>query len=182
MPTSSPAPALTLDPLGRPFVETDAGRKASCHPNEKRDCVVRATALAFGLSYDDAHEYMEGGGRVAGRGTPDDVYHFVWKSLAAQFGKQIVKHSFPAQRGKKRMNVLEFCKTHPAGVFITKQAGHVAAVIDGKLHDERMAWWSWNRCVYTAFDIIPTDIQELRDDKLAEDLRHEAKDDSDSDC
>lgn len=139
----------------RPLVETDAGRKQSSYPKEKRDCVVRATALAFSISYDEAHMIMEEGGRVAGRGTMDDIYHAAWNDLAAKLGKRLVKHSFPATKGKKRTNVLDFCNNHPSGTFITRQAGHLAAVIDGKLHDTRTNMYTWERCVYTAFQVLP---------------------------
>lgn len=140
--------------MDRPHILTDAGRKTSLFPKEKRDCVVRATALAFGLSYNDAHFLMASMGRAEGKGTPDEMYHKVWKDVAEEQGKAIIKHSFPAKKGNKRMNVLDFCKTHPVGTFITRQAGHVATVINGMLHDDRMAWWSWERCVYTAFEIV----------------------------
>jgi hypothetical protein len=147
---------MTNDHPLRPLVESDSGRKASSHPKEKRDCVVRATAVAFGIPYDEAHAIMEAGGRVAGKGTQDDIYYKAWSDLAERTGKRIVKHSFPAVKGKKRMNVLDFCRSHPEGTFITRQAGHVAAVIDGYLHDVNVAWWSWERCVYTAFQILPS--------------------------
>jgi len=93
--------------------------------------VVRATAIAFGIPYDEAHAIMETGGRVAGKGTKDEIYDRAWRDLAERMGKRIVKHSFPAQKDKKRMNVLDFCRSHPEGIFITRQAGHVAAVVDG---------------------------------------------------
>lgn len=143
----------TIERWPRPFVETDAGRSVA-HPKEKNDCVVRATALAFGIPYNEAHQIMEQEGRICGKGTPDEMYAKVWEDLAATHGKKMVKHSFPAKKGKKRMNVLDFCCSHPEGTFLTRQAGHIATVIDGHLHDTKSTWYSWERCVYTAFQVI----------------------------
>ena len=141
--------------FARPLVETTI-RATSSHPKERNDCVVIATALAFGIPYDEAFDLMGLYGRTAGKGTPRDTSQKAWISLYVKCKKRVVKHSFPAVKGKKRMNVLEFCKTHSVGTFITKQAGHMATVIDGKVHDVApFAWWHWERCVYTAFQILP---------------------------
>ena len=121
--------------------------------------MVIATALAFGIPYDEAFEIFRGYGRIEGKGTQRDCSQKAWISLYVKCKKRVIKHSFPAVKGKKRMNVMEFCKTHPTGIFITNQAHHVATVIDGKVHDTMpFPWWSWERCVYTAFEILPSNV------------------------
>jgi hypothetical protein len=133
--------------------ETDAGRKDAGY-SEKNDCVVRATATAFGLTYEHAHSAFKSEGRICGRGTQSSIYLRLWDELACACGMETTKHSFPAKKGKKRMNVREFCKSHPVGIFITIQAGHVATVMNGKVCDTKpFAWWHWERCVYTAYEI-----------------------------
>jgi hypothetical protein len=137
------------------LVESDAGRKDAGFPKEKNDCVVRATATAFGLPYEEAHTLFKIGGRACGQGTPTHLEQTTWNDLADEQGMELIKHSFPAKKGKKRMNVREFCKTHPEGIFLTRQAGHIATVMDGKVYDTMpFAWWHWERCVYTAFELI----------------------------
>lgn len=145
---------MTWIPDKERLVETDAGRAAAGFPKESNDCVVRATATAFGIPYEEAHTLFRLEGRDCGRGTSTELRQRVWRELADAQGLEIVKHSFPAKKGKKRMNVRDFCKTHPKGIFLTRQAGHVATVMDGKVYDTiPFAWWHWERCVYTAFEL-----------------------------
>lgn len=154
-----PLPPLPMYFPEYPLIDTDAGRSLS-HPKEKRDCVVRAVALAFNIPYKDALQYAGSVGRIAGHGTTKEGTRKVIHDLCEMKNMRLLKHSFPAKKGHKRMNVLEFCKTHPQGTYITQQAGHVATVIDGKLHDCGVNMYSWERCVYTAFEIIPTPTNE----------------------
>lgn len=129
-----------LPMIDRPLVELPL--------KNKKDCSVIATMAAFGISYEEALTLL-GATR-----SPDTHLVKKWNELAESRGELISKHSFPAVKRKKRMNVIDFCKSHPTGRFILRQAGHVAAVIDGKLHETPpVAWWHWERCVYTAFEI-----------------------------
>lgn len=142
----------------RPLVETDAGQR-EFNPKEKNDCVVRATALAFKIPYAEAHEIFAGYGRVCGTGVFKCSEREAWEKLCKKLGKKLIKHSFPAQKGKPRMNVIDFCCSHPIGTFLTIQAHHTATVINGFLHDCGVNMYSWERCVYNAFEVVD-DTQE----------------------
>ena len=64
--------------------------------------------------------------------------------------KDVIKHSFPAERGKPRMNTERFLEKFNKGRFILNQAGHFSAVVDGVSED---TFETTERCVYTAWEI-----------------------------
>ena len=65
----------------------------------------------------------------------------VWGALLRQngFRKFVVPDTCP-----DCYTVEDFCQDHPAGTYVVKSPGHVAAVIDGNLYD---AWNSENQVV-----------------------------------
>lgn len=135
--------------------ENDAGRSRSIRPKQKNDCTVRALALGFNLDYDTAYNFCMEQGRKSHAGFHLqkllDKYSRFEKNL---FDRRIIKHSFPAEKGIERMNVGKFCHSHPKGIYIIREAGHVAAVIDGVLNDLDISVSSFERCVYVAFEIV----------------------------
>lgn len=134
------------------FVKTDAGRSGSRRPKQTNDCSVRALALAAGITYDEAYDFLAAKGRQSGRGfnlrRTLNAHAMTHEPL---LGHRIIKHSFPAVSGFPRMKVGTFCMEYTNGRFITNQAKHMAAVIDGYLHDEE---WNCFRCVYNAFEFV----------------------------
>jgi len=135
--------------------EDDAGRSKSKRPLQKKDCTVRALALAFELEYDVAYDFCMEQGRKSHRGFHlHKLLEKYAKSGALFFGKKVIKHSFPAEKGVERMNVGAFGYLHPKGKYVTRQAGHVATVIDGVLHDLNISVFSFERCVYIAYEIV----------------------------
>jgi len=135
-------------------ISDDGGRSESKRPKQKNDCTVRATALTFGIPYDEAYDAMKNAGRKCSDGTPRTISLKVWNDLAEKFNKKIIKHSFVGIKGEQRMYVAAFCVLHTNGKFIINQAGHHAAVIDGYLHDINVTAYGLQRCVYNAFQII----------------------------
>ena len=139
--------------LSYPFILTDAGRSTSRRPKQKNDCTVRAVATVLGLSYDEVYDQMAHAGRQCNRRfhlldwlesrNHDEPGHFVCKTR---------RISFPAIKGKERMNLAEFCKQYPHGRYICRVAKHVFAVIDGVVYDtfENRC----DRCVYLAWEIL----------------------------
>lgn len=132
----------------------DGGRSKSKRPKQSNDCSVRATALAFNLPYDEVYDVYSSLGRKCATGTPRDISFKVWDILCKKYNRKVIKHSFPAQKGKERMYVAAFCVLHSNGNYITNQAGHHAAVIDGYLHDINVTAYGLQRCIYNAFQII----------------------------
>ena len=128
--------------LSYPVEITDGGRSKSKRPRQSNDCTVRAIAIAMGLDYDDAYDWLAAEGRESWSRFNIDEF---LKDRGAR------KISFPAVKGKPRMNPATFCKEFPKGRYICNVAKHVFAVVDGVVHDafENRP----NRCIYTAYEI-----------------------------
>lgn len=137
------------------WTDDDGGRSKSKRPKQKSDCTVTALAIATVTAYDEVYDYLAECGRKCTRGF--DIVKLMEEHIkndTVLFGHKIIKHSFPAEKGKPRMNVGMFYMTFTEGRFITRQAKHVMAVINGYVHD---SYWNRNsvwRCVYTAFEFI----------------------------
>ena len=127
-----------------PWSRTDAGRSESRRPRQSNDCTVRALATARQITYDAAYDVLKDAGRSSGRRFRMQD----WLDLQPW----AEKISFPAVKGKPRMNVAAFVHQYPQGIFIVRVAKHVFAVRDGVVFDD-----SHNRpdrCVYTAWKIV----------------------------
>lgn len=123
------------------FVHTDAGRSTSRRSRQRNDCTVRAYALCFNLSYDQAYEFLASKGRKSGKGFRIDP---VLPN----------KISFPPVAGVKRMTLANFCRLYSEGRYICKIAKHVLPVIDGVVYDTDRS--DPERCVYVAWRIDKT--------------------------
>ena len=138
---------------------SDAGRSQSKRSRQRNDCTVRAVTIAFGLEYDDVYDMLAALGRKCSRGFHLDRNCF----RSGEFlGHRVVKLSFPAVRGQKRMRVARFIAEHPEGAFIVRTAGHVTAVVDGVAYDnhdtaEARDYFMEERCLYTAYQIHPNE-------------------------
>lgn len=126
----------------------DAGRSNSKRPKQRNDCTVRALALVAQIPYDEAYDYLAKQGRKCSRG----AFFPKRRSNDSAFGLNFIWQSFPAEKGKRRMNIGDFCKAHPKGSYIARTAKHVFAVIDGIVHDSgRQAPY---RCVYGCWEVL----------------------------
>ena len=134
-----------------PHQINDAGRSTSRRPKQKNDCTVRALALACGVPYDTAYDWMAEQGRKCSRGAPANI-------LAGIHGKEVFGHSFcwesfPAVKGERRMNPVRFASLYPTGKYIVRVAKHVFCFIDGvgmDTFEERD-----DRCIYGVWHVTP---------------------------
>jgi hypothetical protein len=124
------------------FQKSDAGRSQSKRPKQKKDCVVRAVALAFEIPYDTAYEAMAEEGRKSGCGTPK-------KAWQGWLNSRAMRVPFPAESGRPRMNLERFAAEHTTGRWVVQMAGHLVSVIDGVVHDDEMP--KQLMCVYAAW-------------------------------
>lgn len=114
---------------------------------EKGDCQVRALHIATGLSYPAAWDLLyrlQGKHRTAGF----SLTGYLDRDPEPLGVLRVLR--FPAVRGRPRMTVLEFCRTHPRGNFILSLAHHVVGVEDGLYYDR---WDCGMKCVYKAWEV-----------------------------
>ena len=131
------------------FEFSDGGKKLSNRPLQKRDCAVRALAIATHTDYDVVYDTLAGAGRECNRG-----FH-LQKWLPKQqgvFGYTVEKLSFQAIRGESRMCIRQFIQDHQVGRYILRVSRHVIALIDGVVMDTFQS--RPDKCVYTAFRLI----------------------------
>lgn len=141
------------------FVEDDGGRKAAGYKGTTGDCVVRAIAVATGKSYEQVY---------------DGLWHAQFRysqDRNDRVAKQLLKQGVSPRKGVYRkvcdkylasmgwefhptMSIGSGCKVHlradelPKGRIIVRASKHMAAVVDGVLHDTRDCSREGMRCVY----------------------------------
>lgn len=130
--------------MSYPFQQHDGGRSTSKRPKQKRDCIIRAIVLTTGRPYDEVYDEIAALGRKCGRGTAKEL----WKPYMDGIG---TKTSFPPTAGMERMHLDTFIESHPEGRWIVQLAGHLTAVIGGRVYDTFMSRGS--ACVYAAWRI-----------------------------
>lgn len=121
----------------------DGGRSRSNRPGQRRDCVVRAVAIAACLPYDLVYDQFADAGRKSGRSTPKPI----WKGYLAQARKL----SFPAVKGQRRTSLRDFAAAYSSGRYVVQCAGHLMAVVNGFVYDDQCP--RANACVYAAFQL-----------------------------
>lgn len=131
--------------MSYPFVHTDGGRSTSKRSKARNDCAVRALAVAARVPYDTVYDALARVGRKSGRGVHTDV---VGKAVLP--GIRLVKESYPAEKGKPRMNIARFCR-EKRGAYVLRLSGHFVAVVDGVAHDDHQTYDE--RCVYGAYRV-----------------------------
>lgn len=121
------------------------------HPQQKivGDCVKRALTKASGLTYQEVSNELNRIKREIGASSY--ASNSVWQAYVDKNLKGI-KISFPAEKGKPRMNGERFCQEHPTGTYILNMAKHLACCVDGVIYD---TWDSSEKCVYNAYRIPP---------------------------
>jgi hypothetical protein len=122
------------------FVYNDGGREDAGFKGKTKDCAVRAMAIALDLPYADVYRELAQANKDAGRkkSVRRGVMKEVYSTVLSQYGWEW--RSAPKFDGRKaRYNDL------PNGRCIARMAKHMAAVIDGDLHD---SWDSRRKMVY----------------------------------
>lgn len=123
---AKPDPVKKIDRL---TVITDGGRRDSgLHPRERRDCTVRATALATGRPYAEVHADFKAAGRQDGK-------PFNWcLGWAIRTGSGFKRNDEILQAGNRRLvNVLD--RIPKTGRWIVQTKRHVFAFIEGNIYD-----------------------------------------------
>jgi len=131
------------------WIEDDGGRTEAGFRGEAGDCVARAIAIATNVPYDLVYEELAermksaGKSRSARNGIPRKVYE-----------------TYLGERGwiwKPTMQIGSGCTVHlradelPSGRIIVRLSRHLAAVIDGRIHDTHDPSRDGTRCVYGYF-------------------------------
>src|ERR1035437_6211253 len=101
---------------------TDAGRVAEGYSDEKRDCAVRALAVAADIPYYQAHDIFKSGGRRYRCGS------YNTRPTLAKIG---------IEGASCRMSLASFIYMNPKGSFYIIKRGHAFAVKDGIVFDNR---------------------------------------------
>jgi len=117
------------------FQYNDGGRAAAGRKGIVGDCVVRAIAIAAGIPYEDVYRGIgltarrwERKGRCKGVSHPrHGVYRQTYQRYLGYLGW---RWTLP-QPGR----AILLAENLPAGRVIVRLAGHLAAVLDGVLHD-----------------------------------------------
>lgn len=134
----------------------------NAHPKGLRvnDCVKRAIAKATGIDYMEVSRELNRYKKITGAksfNSDRNCFKYVENVLKAK------KLSFPAVKGKARMNGRRFCEEFPKGSYILNMAGHWSCCVDGVIYD---IWDCSEKCVYTAYQII--DEKQLQQNMLQE--------------
>lgn len=118
------------------------------HPQGKRvgDCVKRAIAGAENRDYMEVQRELNRLKKKTGAKRFNDDKN--WKTYVKEKG--YTKLSFPAVKGKPRMNGEMFCKEYPKGRYILRMARHLSCCIDGVIYD---TWDCTEKCVYNAWEV-----------------------------
>lgn len=147
-------PIIKWGKMGMPthtFQYHDGGKLRSKCPKQDNDCAVRALALAFSISYDEAHTFLMRHGRKY-----NDGYHIftLLNDYANRqnpiFNCQLTKIPFPSKRGQQRMYVAAFCALYPSGIYLLRLTQHITTCFDGVIHD---TWWDPRNVVFSAYKI-----------------------------
>lgn len=111
------------------------------------DCVKRAITVAAQMDYMEVQRELNRYKKVTGAKAFNSDYNphkYVENVLHG------IKLSFPAEKGKPRMNGQRFCESYKTGRYILNMAGHWSCCIDGVIYD---TWDCSDKCVYTAYRI-----------------------------
>ena len=119
----------------------------NAHPEGKlvRDCVKRSITLVANMDYHEVQLELNRYKKVTGAKTFNEM-----KNCGAYVEKvlHMERLSFPAEKGKRRMDGWSFCETFPKGRYILNMAGHWSSCVDGVIYD---TWDCRDKCVYTAY-------------------------------
>lgn len=92
---------------------------------ERRDCVVRAGAIAMGLPYEEMHKRYKNAGRKDKRGTP---IYIIPEALNCIEQFEYCSYNSPT--------LAQFAKLHKHGRWVLCNNRHAWAFINGVVHDQ----------------------------------------------
>lgn len=119
------------------------------HPQGKlvSDCVKRALTIVTGRDYDIIKRELNRLKKTTGAKAFNDNKN--WKYFVNNI-MHYEKLSFPAEKGKPRMNGKTFCEQFPKGVYLLRMAHHLSACVNGVICD---TWDCSDKCVYNAWKV-----------------------------
>lgn len=129
------------------FVKDDGGRAEAGFKGSAGDCVTRAIAIASGISYRTVYADMAFG--MARRGKSRSAREGVHKSVYRPYLEETLGWEW-----HPTMSIGSGCRIHlreielPMGRLVVRLSRHIAAVIDGVLHDTYDCSRGGTRCVY----------------------------------
>lgn len=136
-----------------PFYYNDGGRSAAGYQGHTGDCVCRAIAIATGSSYSNVYELINELAKKERKGkrkrgisnARNGVYKSTYKKIMDRIGAKWVP----------LMGIGTGCKVHvradelpSQGRYVLCLSKHLAAWIDGVLHDTHDCSRNGTRCVY----------------------------------
>ena len=136
------------------FVKDDGGREQAGYKGTTRDCVCRAIAIASGRPYQEVYDTLNG---LAKKERPRSKRKCGKRSSARTGVFKATYHDYILSLGFRwvpTMQIGQGCKVHlkdgelPMGRIIVSLSRHLAAVIDGVLHDIYDCSRDGKRCVY----------------------------------
>jgi hypothetical protein len=143
-----------------PFQYNDGGRKAAGFSGNVGDCVVRAIAIASGCSYMTIYEMVNSLAKSERKGSRkrgvsnarNGVYKTTYKKIFERLGAVWVP----------LMSIGSGCTVHlrpeelpKEGRYVLSLSKHLAAWVDGVLHDTHDCSRDGTRCVYGYWKLSP---------------------------
>lgn len=151
------------------FIYDDGGRADAGFKGETGDCVTRAIAIATGKPYRDIYDALH-------QAALND--RWLMAKLERRYGAQARRHASPRDgvnpkiyrrylqgigwRWTPTMGIGTGCTVHlradelPSGRLIVSLSKHLAAVIDGVVHDTHDPSRDGTRCVYGVWSEPPS--------------------------
>lgn len=115
------------------------------------DCVKRAIVKSTGMDYMEVQRALNRYKKVTG------AAKFNSHRNCDKYVEEVlhgIRISFPAQKGKPRMNGERFCKAYPSGSYILNMAGHWSCCVDGIIYD---TFDCSEKCVYSCYKMERVD-------------------------
>lgn len=135
-----------------PFVRDDGGRAAAGFRGHARDCTCRAIAIAMQRPYREVYDELTRRAKSARRRRNGRTHGSARTGVSTA-----IINAYFADAGwifVPTMTIGSGCRVHlaagelPAGRLVARVSGHLAAVIDGTLHDTYDSGRGGTRCVY----------------------------------
>lgn len=134
------------------FIQNDGGRQAAGFKGQAGDCVTRALAIALNKPYSEVYAL------VNAMGQKEKGYKYRGRKSSARTGvSKATTRRIMASLGlvwHSCMGIGTGCQVHvraeelPPGRIIVQLSKHVAAIINGVLHDIHDSSRNGTRCVY----------------------------------
>lgn len=144
---------IVFGPGGPPFMANDGGRSKYFDKQAPGDCVVRAIAIALERDYLQVYDALNQIGKteivLKGRrsNSRNGVRRRTYEKYLEKAGWEWVATTYIGSGCKVHLRSGEL----PPGRIIVRLSKHMAAVVDGVLHDTHDCSRNGTRCVYGYF-------------------------------